>query len=90
MAFVEGSDAHALVAAVEADVVAVEEKALNAIGGDARSAERAAIRGAMTMVGTTGMPGHRESVARVTAFKTSGRMADAGALEISWTSLRVT
>jgi hypothetical protein len=39
LAFVEGLDGDALVAAVEADVVAIEEEALHAVGGDAGDAE---------------------------------------------------
>jgi hypothetical protein len=46
LAFVEGLDGDALVAAVEADVVAVEEEALDAVGGDAGDAEIFSVGGA--------------------------------------------
>src|SRR5258708_15496641 len=51
LAFVEGLDGDALIATVEADVVAVDENALNAIGGNAGNAKHPSIGGAHDHVG---------------------------------------
>src|SRR5579863_1173558 len=45
LAFVEGGDGHALVAAVEADVVAVEEEALHTVGWNSGDSKVFAVGG---------------------------------------------
>src|SRR5437879_8098008 len=57
LAFVEGLDEDAFVAAVEADVVAVDEDALDAVGGDAGFAGPAAIGSAHNHGGNDGNAG---------------------------------
>ena len=51
LAFVEGFDVDAFVAAVEADVVAVNEDPLNAVAGDTGDAEATAVGGTHDHVG---------------------------------------
>ena len=57
LAFVEGFDVDAFVAAVEADVVTVNEDALDAIAGDTGDAQAAAVSGTHDHVGYDGNAG---------------------------------
>lgn len=57
LAFVEGLDGHALVAAVEADVVAVEKEALHAVGWNSRNSQIFAVGGAHDHHGDDGNAG---------------------------------
>ena len=78
LAFVEGADQHALVAAVGPHVVPVLKEALYAVGWNARQPQIAAIGTTHRHVGTVTTPGHIVSVSRSNAFMMSGRMGEAG------------